>query len=191
MTDMTSTTTEPARHAAPPNTPMCPLQVLLEHTGLPFLTIRMSTLLADAVVLGRHGLTADLLLGDGTLHSAYVGDHAQLIDDPVRQADLLRAAVQVLHSQAVQAGVDQRTQAERQRVVLDEIRAYVIRKHRQEDICRDGLDRFLAHFKMAPYQPQGESHLHHHRLVPGQPGERGPSPVRRRGLSAPGSLATR
>ncbi|MGI5213309.1 hypothetical protein [Plantactinospora sp. CA-290183] len=36
---------------------------------------------------------------------------------------------------------------------LAEIRSYAIDRHRDGDICREGLDKFLARFDLDPYQP--------------------------------------
>jgi hypothetical protein len=37
---------------------------------------------------------------------------------------------------------------------LTDIRAYAIRRHRDGDICRDGLNEFLTHFDLDPYRPR-------------------------------------
>lgn len=50
----------------------------------------------------------------------------------------------------------ERLDDQRQRHVIEvaEIRAYAIDRHRDGDICRDGLDKFLAHFDLDPYEPR-------------------------------------
>lgn len=37
---------------------------------------------------------------------------------------------------------------------LAEIRAYAIARHRDGDICREGLNEFLTHFDLDPYRPR-------------------------------------
>ncbi|QNA75362.1 hypothetical protein C8250_028850 [Streptomyces sp. So13.3] len=74
------------------------------------------------------------------------------ITDPALREETLRNAVEALticRRVALEAHAEHR-QAHAARV--EEIRAYAISKHEDGTICRDGLDGFLSHFGLQPYE---------------------------------------
>jgi hypothetical protein len=76
------------------------------------------------------------------------------ISDPKHCAETLRTAVEALsicRRVSLEAHAEQR-QAHASK--LDEIRDYAIERHQAGDICREGLDNFLADFGLAPFQPR-------------------------------------
>ena len=99
---------------------------------------------------------------DTVLVEVYLADHVtsystqllyvEPLTDPVRSREVLGEAMtfMALWRQAAIDKTAELTQAHADR--LDAIRTYAIERHEDGDICRDGLNRFLLHFDLAPYR---------------------------------------
>ncbi|GIE90505.1 hypothetical protein [Actinoplanes regularis] len=144
------TTSEPPATDTAPTTTLG--QVIAAWIG-GFPVVRLDAGTSDAVVISGGDAVTEVLLDDGVLSTEPLDRLATVITDPFRQATLLRQAARSLHNQtrAAKAALD-RQQREHERQ-LQQIRDYAIARHRDGDICRDGLDRFLEHFGMPPYEP--------------------------------------
>ena len=148
MTDLVHTThcTEPEETAPAVRS----LESLLDDATTAVPTVRLSYPPADAVVVARRDGQIEVVLDTGFTRTIAVGDTAQIIEDPLRQVELYRRAVRSLQAQVVQARQDREQDAEQHRQMLRDIRAYAIKKRRDDDICQSGLDAFLRRFDMAP-----------------------------------------
>jgi hypothetical protein len=142
------TTATPEPDAAP----SLPLgEVIAASTaGFPVVRLDGTTL---GVVTACHDMRADVLLDDGERRSEPLDRPAALITDPALEARLLRRAARRLQHRARSAAFDRDCQQHEHERTLGKIRAYVIARHRDREICRDGLDAFLEHFGMDAYQP--------------------------------------
>ena len=148
MTELVHTThcTEPEETAPAVRS----LESLLDDATTAVPTVRLSYPPADAVVVARRDGQIEVVLDTGFTRTIAVGDTAQIIEDPLRQVELYRRAVRSLQAQVVQARQDREQDAEQHRQMLRDIRAYAIKKRRDDDICQSGLDAFLRRFDMAP-----------------------------------------
>ncbi len=116
----------------------------------------------NAVVLSQvDGSGLVRVLVDGQVRSLRGDVDAMPVTDTAVALDLARQAVAWALT-AQQDAVDEahalvvQCDELRQRHIgeLAEIRAYAIDRHRDGDICRDGLNAFLTRFGLAPYQPR-------------------------------------
>ncbi|PWU52440.1 hypothetical protein DLJ47_18870 [Micromonospora sp. S4605] len=116
----------------------------------------------NAVVLAQPAETGAVrVLLDGHARSLRADIAAVPVTDPATALELAQQAVAWASAAQYTAADRARALAEeldeqRRRHVrqLAEIRSYAIDRHRDGDICRDGLDKFLAHFDLDPYDPR-------------------------------------
>ncbi|ROO52759.1 hypothetical protein EDC02_7700 [Micromonospora sp. Llam0] len=116
----------------------------------------------NAVVLAQPAEAGTVhVLIDGQARSVSADIPAVPVTDSSTALALARQAVEwalaARHSAVDRArGLAERLDEQRQRHVgqVAEIRAYAIDRHRDGDICRDGLDKFLDHFGLDPYEPR-------------------------------------
>ena len=136
-----------------------PLEALLDGVPPLFPAVRLTELRADAVVLSRHDRSADVVTEDGFTRTVFVGDPAEPIGDPAREAAVLRRALRSVQAQATTAQRQLSEAATEHSGQLARIRAYAIAKHRSGDICRSGLDEFLEEFGLTVYEPHLRVHF--------------------------------
>jgi hypothetical protein len=98
-------------------------------------------------------MTAGVLLDDGERRREPLGRLTTVMTDPAEEAHLLSRAARSLHSQARAAEFELDCQRHEHDRKLRKIRYYAIARHRDRDICRDGLDTFLEHFGMEANEP--------------------------------------
>ncbi|MFF5230244.1 hypothetical protein [Dactylosporangium sp. NPDC000521] len=126
--------------------------VLADAGTAAFPAVRLTGSGAEGIVMGRTTMTAEIAFA-GITRTETLDQPAVAVTDPARQAGLLRSALGAI---AERSRLDQHRLGHERREhgrVLAEIRAYAIERHRGDDICRDGLDKFLAEFNLAPYEP--------------------------------------
>ncbi|MEJ3745522.1 hypothetical protein WEI85_19800 [Actinomycetes bacterium KLBMP 9797] len=133
-------------------------------TTAPVVTVPNGT---DVVVLQRiDAATVEVWHDNRTLRLAD-DVPATPVADPDRREQLTHGALSwlaVQRQQAIQTIADLREEREQRssdhEQVLGRIRQYAIDKHRTGDICRGGLDAFLDHFDMSPYEPRLRVNFH-------------------------------
>nr|WP_152332185.1 hypothetical protein [Micromonospora purpureochromogenes] len=116
----------------------------------------------NAVVLARSAGTCMVrVLIDGQARSLRADIDAVPVTDPATALGLAQQtaawALAARHTAVDRASdlVEQLDEQRRRHIhQLAEIRSYAIDRHREGDICRDGLDKFLAHFDLDPYEPR-------------------------------------
>ncbi|QGN48001.1 hypothetical protein GKC29_14875 [Micromonospora sp. WMMC415] len=116
----------------------------------------------NAVVLAQPAVTGTVrVLVDGHARSLRADVAAVPVIDPATALGLAQQAVAwalaAQHTAADRARALAEELDEQRRLHvrrLAEIRSYAIDRHRDGDICRDGLDKFLAHFDLDPYDPR-------------------------------------
>ncbi|GGJ75907.1 hypothetical protein GCM10010123_02290 [Pilimelia anulata] len=145
---------QPTPNSDPQSANPRPVALDLHHLATPFATVRLSTPPHDAVVLTRRGQSIDVLLDTGVTRTVQATTSATAIEDAGRQIELLRGAASVLSSQAEQYRQASQRAAGEHVDKLEAIRRYAIGKHRDGEVCRNGLDAFLAEFDMESYQPR-------------------------------------
>lgn len=148
MTQPATSTDQPDRTA--PRS----LEAVLTDTPSLFPAVRLTSLDTDAVMLARRDRSIEVLLDNGFARHVDAGDTAVLITEPAREAHLLRRALRTTEARAVTAERNLNQATERHTSVLAAIRTYAIGKHRDGDICRQGLDTFLKAFDLPPYDPR-------------------------------------
>jgi hypothetical protein len=147
-------TVHPHRHPQP-------LAVLATSPG-EAVTILHADRRDNAVVLAQQtGTDTVRVLIDGQVHDVAADIAAVPVTDPSTALALAQQTVgwvlTALHTAVDRArALAEQADEQQWRHVrqLAEIRSYAIDRHRDGDICRDGLDTFLAHFDLDPYQPR-------------------------------------
>jgi hypothetical protein len=99
--------------------------------------------------------------GQVEVHAPGSGVHAQPaatpavpVTEPSVVGEVLAAAVYDLARWHAAARADLTAADDRHRQVLAEIREYVLERHLDGDICREGMNRFFEAFSLDPYDPR-------------------------------------
>jgi hypothetical protein len=137
-------------HTSPEQT----LESILGATDARHLVVHLPYLYVDAVVLEQHERGVTLLLDGAGVTTVFGNAIARRIDDPARQAALLRQAL---------AHEDQQARVSRRRLeaaehghaaTLADIRGYAINQHHAGHLSRGRLNDFLRTFGLALFEPQ-------------------------------------
>jgi hypothetical protein len=131
------------------------LESLLLGTDARFIAVHLPYLCVDAVVLDQQDRDVTLLLDGNTAATTLFGTAiAQRIEDPVREAALVRQALAHEREQVVASRIRLDGFGRYHARMLDRIRDYAIRQHRVGRIGRDAVIRFLRTFDLPPLEPQ-------------------------------------
>lgn len=135
----------PLAEFLPDNGAPCPPRaVTVAWTGQD--TVMVGRVTGSSILLAPGGSTVTDVVPDGLL--------ARPVTDRVRERELYQRAITALAADLGATGGRLVAESGRHRVLdqrIDDIRQYAIDRHHDGDICRDGLDRFLTLFEMAPH----------------------------------------
>ncbi|WP_349876332.1 hypothetical protein ABIH81_19505 [Micromonospora sp. HUAS YX12] len=157
---MTHTVPQLALTAEPHRHPQPIADLATASPGLA-VTILNADAVGNAVILAPDGGRRVRIVADGQLREVHADLDAVPISDPATALALtqqsLAWAVATHHAATdrvrdLAAEIDRHRHAHGQQ--LAEIRSYAIARHRDGDICRDGLNAFLRHFDLDEYQPR-------------------------------------